>query len=263
MVIFKHELKINLKNFIIWVVSMSVICGGCLLLFSSMKDAMGEIADSYANMGAFTEAFGMDKLSMATMDGFFSVEVGNMFSIGATMFAALIGIGILSKEEGMHTAEFLATLPISRGRIVIQKMLSLLTMVLGFDVICYVVFIMVIGIVGEKADIASITIYMLVQFVMHVEVALVTFFISASTKKNQFGIGLGLALILFMLDIVSRITDKVEFLKVFTPFYYSNASDIISNEGVKEPILVIVGVIIAIAAGVGAYVMYNKKDIAS
>lgn len=263
MTLLKHELKINFKTFLIWVISVSVLCGGCLMLFDSMKGAMEEMAQSYADMGAFTQAFGMDKLSIATMDGFFSVEVGTMFAIGAAMFSALMGIGMLSKEEGAHTAEFLNTLPIKRSNIVIQKLLSLLIIIGAFDLICYGVFCGSIAIVGEKADLLSIFIYILAQFVMHIQIALLCFAISAFTKKNQFGIGLGLAMVLYMLDIISRITDKVDFLKFFTPFYYANSSDIMSNQGIKEPMLLCIGIVISVFCAALAYMIYTKKDIAS
>ena len=71
--------------------------------------------DAFANMGAFSQAFGMDKMSFADAIGYYSMEVGAMLSMGGGMFAAIVGIGMLAKEEGGHVTEFIYVTPNSRN----------------------------------------------------------------------------------------------------------------------------------------------------
>ena len=103
--------------------------------------------------------------------------------------------------------------------------------------------------------------YMLVQYVMHLQIAGICFAISSIYRQNQFGIGLGLALVLYMLDIMSRISDSMKFLKYITPFYYSNATDVIGNAGNIDGILVGIGCAVTVGCVALAYVIYGKKDL--
>ena len=78
-----------------------------------------------SNMGSFSDAFGMNNLSFAHFTDYFSIECGNVMGLGGAVFAAITGVLMLSKEEKEHTAEFLFTHPLSRSRIVLEKLLAL------------------------------------------------------------------------------------------------------------------------------------------
>ena len=93
---------------------------------------MAAMAESFANMGSFSTAFGMDTISIATMEGFFSAEIGTMYALGAAMFSALLGISMLSKEEAEHTSEFLNTLPLGRMKIITSKLMAIIFLITLF-----------------------------------------------------------------------------------------------------------------------------------
>ena len=119
MTLFKHELKMNLKTLLIWAGCIGFTCCGCLLLFEGFADTMDEVAEAYSQMGSFSAALGLDRLSIGTMEGFYATEIGLIFAIGGAMFAAMTGAVMLSKEEEGHTAEFLYTLPFRREYILV------------------------------------------------------------------------------------------------------------------------------------------------
>ena len=98
MTLYKHEMKLNLKSLIIWTLCVGGLCFGCILLYTSLEDSLQGIADVYSNMGAMSTALGMDKMSLATLTGFYATEVGMMHGLGGAMFAAILGTGMLSKE---------------------------------------------------------------------------------------------------------------------------------------------------------------------
>ena len=121
MTLLKHELRAYSKTLIIWMMCVGICCFSCLLLFESLEDSMGEMADMFSAMGGFSVALGMDKVNIGTIEGFYATEVALIFALGGGMFAALTGAGILSKEEEGHTADFLYTLPFGRSQIVLWK----------------------------------------------------------------------------------------------------------------------------------------------
>lgn len=112
MILYKHEMKMNRKSLCIWTLSVGLLCFGCILLYTSLEDSIQGIADSFSDMGAMSAALGMDKMSLATLKGYYATEIAMMHSLGGAMFAAILGTGLLAKEESGHTAEFLMQLEV-------------------------------------------------------------------------------------------------------------------------------------------------------
>ena len=126
MTIFKHELKQGRNSLIIWTASVSFLILVCVLMFPQMKGEMEDVGEMFSSMGSFTQAFGMDQLNFGTLIGFYGIECGNILGLGGAFFAALCAVSMLAKEEKEHTAEFLLTHPVSRGRVVTEKFASII-----------------------------------------------------------------------------------------------------------------------------------------
>ena len=134
--LFKYELKSSIKSFLIWTLVVGGMGFFCLILFKSMESQMAGMAENFASMGSFSDAFGMNVLSIATAKGFFATEIGTIHALGASLFAASVATVILSKEEDSHTAEFTYTLPITRAKVVVIKAITVVTELFLFTAIC-------------------------------------------------------------------------------------------------------------------------------
>lgn len=258
----RHEMKMNSKTFYLW----SLIIGGCIfcfmLIFPSMADQMKAMSDVYSDMGGFSAAFGLDQINFGTPMGFYGIEAGSMLSIGGGMFGALIGISMLSKEEGNHTSEFIFTMPLTRKEIVIYKGITMLLLIFLFDLVCVAMGTVSFLIIGEDMEVKKFCLYHLAQSMMHIEIGMVCFGISAFLKKNSIGIGFGVAIILYFLQMFVNISDKVEFLKYITPYYYADAANIFPSQEI-DIVLLGIGIatgIIIMTIGVGKYI---NKDLAA
>ena len=251
----------NFKNLIIWLFCVSGMCLCCILLFSSMEESMGAMAETMASMGAFASAFGMDRLSIATLEGFYTAEVGTIHTLGGSMFAALLGIGLLSKEEEGHTGDFLHTLPISRKEVVGAKYMTLVTGVTIFNVLSVALYLLGIVILGEEIALSEFFLYHGMQWFLHLEIGTVCYLISACNRKNKLGIGLGLTFLFYVWDLLGRVIPDLKETLFLTPFSYANASDIFSTGEIEWKAFV-VGAIVLAGAIVGAFTVYNKKDLA-
>ena len=71
MTLYKHELKMNLTSFLIWLAGVLAMSAGCIFLFPLIDESMADMSDAFASMGGFSAAFGMDKLPITTLEGFF------------------------------------------------------------------------------------------------------------------------------------------------------------------------------------------------
>lgn len=212
MTIYIKELKQDLKAFCIWTASIAFMMLVCIMMFPEMKGEMDSVSDVFANMGGFTAAFGMDKLSFGELMGFYGIECGNIIGLGGGFFAALVGISALSKEEKERTAEFLFTHPISRFSIIIQKMLSVLTQVVMLNVIVVAVSCVSAAVIGEEYQMKEFLYLHLAYLIMQLEIACICFGISAFIKRGSIGIGLGLALGFYFMNIVCNISENAVFL---------------------------------------------------
>ena len=200
------------------------------------------------------------KMSLATLTGFYATEVAMMHGLGGAMFAAILGTGMLSKEEAGHTSEFLNTFPIGRTRIVVEKYVALISNILLFNLVCTAMYVMGFVMVGEELMGKEMALYHLAQLLMQAEVATVCFMISAFSKKNLMGAGLGIAILMFAADMMCRIIPAIENVKYVTPFYYSNGADIFTS-GKIDCVMPGIGIGIIVMAFVAAYVRYERKDL--
>ncbi|MBC8060531.1 MAG: ABC transporter permease subunit [Clostridiaceae bacterium] len=262
MTIVKHELKMNLKSLLIWSITIGIMAFAFMLMFPLLKDSLKGMEDQIKSMKEFSAAFDLDKLSVYTPMGYYGTQVGYILSLGGSMFAALLGTGMLSKEEGGHTAEFLLSTPISRGNVVLQKMWAMLITIILFE-LAYIILILISFIlIGEPIAGKEFWLYHVAQFCMHLEIACICFCISAFLKKASIGLGLALSLSLYFLDIIEKTISKLEVLKYITPFTYAGAGDIMTNGRIQGDLLLI-GITVSILCVTISYVKYVKKDIAA
>ena len=260
MILYKHEMKMNAKNLLIWTLSVGLICFGCILLYTSLEESIQGIADSFSDLGAMSAALGMDKMNVATLRGYYATEIAMMHSLGGAMFAAILGTSFLAKEESGHTAEFLCVLPLDRSRIVLGKYLALVSNIIVLNLCCVVLYVLGFVMMGETVEGKEMALYHLAAFLMQLEVGTVCFFLSACVKKNIMGAGLGLTLVLFAADMMCRIVPAIEDLKYITPFYYANAADIFTD-GAINGVMAVVGLGVLAASYAAAAWVYCRKDI--
>ena len=179
MTVFLHELRQNRVALIIWSCAISFMLGVCVIIYPEMSTQMGDISAMFADMGAFSDAFGMDQLNFGEFMGYFGIECGNVLGLGGALFAAIVGASALAKEERGHTAEFLLTHPISRRRIISEKLLASLTQVCILNAITIAVCCVCILIVNVEADAATLALLFLAYLILQLEIVAVTFGFSA------------------------------------------------------------------------------------
>lgn len=260
MTLVKHELRQGKISFLIWMAAIGFLLATCVFLFPEMKGQMEGVNDIFASMGSFTEAFGMDRLNFGTLVGFYSVECGNILGLGGAFYASLCAVGMLSKEEKDKTAEFLLTHPVSRGRVITEKLAAVLIQITAMNLIIYALAVGSIAAVGETIPWKEISLMHLAYYLLQIELAGICFGISAYLRKGSAGVGLGIAAMMYFLNLIANITETAEFLKYITPFGYCEGADIVSNGGL-DGAMVAVGMIIGIGGIVIAYLKYMKKDI--
>lgn len=260
MTLVKHELRQGKLSFFIWTASIGFLLAICVFLFPEMKGQMESVNDMFGSMGSFTEAFGMDRLNFGTLIGFYAVECGNILGLGGAFYASLCAVGMLSKEEKDKTAEFLLTHPVSRKRIVSEKLIAVFLLITAMNIVIYALAAGSIAAVGEEIPWKELSLLHLAYYLLQMELAGICFGISAFLRKGSAGVGLGIAAMMYFLNLIANIADAAEFLKYITPFGYCEGADIVTN-GRLDGAMVAVGIVMGVGGVIIAYLKYTKKDI--
>lgn len=260
MTIAKHELKQGKTSFLIWTAAIGFLLMVCVFLFPEMKGQMESISDTFASMGSFTAAFGMDRLNFGTLIGFYAIECGNILGLGGAFYAVLCAVGILAKEEKDKTAEFLLVHPVSRIRIITEKLIAVFIQITALNLIIYAVSVGSMTMIGEEIPWKEVNLLHLAYYLLQIELSGICFGISAFLRKGSMGVGLGIATMMYFLNLIANITESAEFLKYITPFGYCEGADIVSN-GKLDGTMVTIGIVMGIIGITVAYLHYTRKDI--
>ena len=260
MTVFFHELKRDRVKLIVWTAAIAFMLLISIVIYPQMTSQMNEMGDMFSEMGGFSEAFNMDKVNFGEFRGYFAVECGNVLGLGGAFFAALLGITALAKEERERTAEFLLTHPISRTSIVAQKLAAVIAEILILNIVVAAGATIATLAIGQEIDAKLFAQVFCGYLLMQIEIACVTFGVSAFIRGNGIGIGLGLAFLLYFMSIIANLTDDAEFLRYITPFSYADGTAIVSSGAIEIKYL-IPGLVFAAIGAAAAFIKYNNKDI--
>ncbi|MDO4307154.1 MAG: ABC transporter permease subunit [Eubacteriales bacterium] len=261
MTILFHELRRGRAAFVVWTGVIAFMIIICMALFPEMKEQMAGVNALFANMGSFTAAFGMDQVSFGEVMGFYAIECGNILGLGGAFYAALLGISALAKEEKEHTAEFLLAHPIARFSVIMQKLSAVFVQLLVMNLLIAAVAAVSFQMIGESMKTEEFLLLHGAFLVMQIEIAGICFGISAYIRSSGLGIGLGLAAVMYFLNIIANISDQADILRYVTPFAYAEASDIVAECNIDGRLMGL-GILYMAAALTAGVVYYRKKDIA-
>lgn len=140
------------------------------------------------------------------------------------------------------------------------KLTSVLFQLLILNVIVFLLSVGSISLIGEEILWKEICLLHLAYFLIQIELAGICFGISAFLRRSGLGIGLGIATMMYFLNIIANISDQAKFLKYITPFGYANGADIVENGSLNTG-MVLTGMLFAVIGILTAYWKYSRKDI--
>ncbi len=258
--VFVREWRAGWKAMLIWAASVGVFMVSVMAMYPMFEKEMGQMLGLFSNLGVFTTMFGLDKINMATPMGFFGLEGGVVLSIAGGLFAAMTGIALVAKEEGRRTAEFLFAQPLGRVPALLGKLLSLIAMVLVFNLVVTLFAMLSFAVAGGslEMDLARL---MVSQTLMHVQVGLLCFGISCYLKGDSVGLGIGIMLLMYVLSLFINISKALQPLRFVTPFYYADYANVAGGQ-LKWAEIAAGYALAALVATLGI-LHYRSKDLAS
>lgn len=260
MTLLKHELRMGSKALAIWTAAIGGFIACCIFLFPEMAGQMKMVSNIFASMGAFTAAFGMDRLNFGTLTGFYAIECGNILGVGGALFAAMLASNLLCKEEKDHTAEFLLAHPITRSRVVAEKLGAMVLQTLALNFIVFILAIASVAAIGYDIPWKELGLLHLANLLVQLELEGICFGISAFLRRGGLGIGMGITICLYFLNLIANLSKNLKFLKYITPFGYAEGADVLSD-GCLNLRYLAVGIVFTVLGICAAFWQYRRKDI--
>ena len=266
---FKFELKRLLKTTFIW----SIVCSLLVILFmaifpsmadSGMQDIVGAKLDAIPE--AMLQTFNIEAAMDFSNVKDYMAYVLQYMEMAAGIFGAILGVSALSSEESNGTIEFLYSKPISRVKVVTNKLLA--------TAISLYIFIMIIAIVTtgmamivkpEDIEFISLlmdikTIYIGTSLIGYMYMA-IGFLISVIIKpnKNTTAVALGVFFITYIIGIFAKLKDTFEMFLYLSPYDYFLPSELLNNG--FDLVYTSIGIALIIVPIVITYIIYRKKDL--
>jgi len=261
--IFFIEIKQNIKSLIIWSVGIIFLVVSGMVKFSSFASSSQTANELMSSFPKTVQAiFGISGFDLSKAIGFYGI-LFLYIAIMAGINAAMLGSGILSKEEQYRTTEFIFVKPVTRNRVITAKLFAGI-----FSLI-------ILNIVTLAASLAMLSTYALDSSSLKIVATLVvalfilqllfffigTFFASISkSPKTTAALSASTVLLGYFIYVAVGLSDKFDFLKYLSPFLYFDARYIIANSSISLLYLLISFTIIAITLA-STYFFYGRRDL--
>jgi ABC-2 type transport system permease protein len=258
-----RELKSNRRSLIIWGSALALLSFLMMAIYPSFADEAAKMEELFSLYPeGFMKAFGMDRLSLADAMGWFALEAYLMTMLFGSMFAVILSSSMLAKEEEEKTIEFLLAKPVTRNHIVTSKLVAFIGYLLLFNIGIGVVSFIGFELFADEYSRMELVRLVVAPFLAHLSFASLGFFLSLffTRKKSSYSVGIGLVLLVYFLNVMASLTEKVQFLRYASPFYYMDAADIIVDGGINPLHTLILLTVSALAIG-ATDLLYNRRDI--
>lgn len=258
-----RELKAHRKSLIIW----SVI--SALFMYLSMAKYTALAADAQASQdlmkalpSSMQAIFGMTGLDLTTITGYYGICF-IFIAVMLAIHAGMLGAEIIAKEEVDKTAEFLYVKPISRARVLTEKLLAGLLLITILFVVTYATTFHSIALVNNGV----VPLKELGIFSAALAIIQVTFYslgILAATALNKpkraAVLTSGVVLIAYIAYVLQGLSPDFNWLKNISPFAFFNAQDILSSLQINNGYALVCGAVTLVAITYG-YVAYLRRDL--
>lgn len=263
--LFLKEIRRNAFSLMIWMIVITLLIVLTMSVYSTFMENQSKVAGmlSLIPKGALQFKGISNFNDLLSVLGFYSVNNIIYMMVLGSIFAIVLSSNILLKEEYDKTGEYLLTRPLTRSEIFMSKLavislnvflLNLVTSLAGF--ICMEL------VKKGPFSIRAFLILSLYTFLLNILFGAIGLFISTLIKRAKpiTTFSIGLVLIFYFINTVSKITESVSKIGYLSPFRFANVDAI--NPAYKLDfwhLAYFVGIALLLTSL--SYRIYSRKDI--
>ena len=260
----KRELKVNLRGFIIWTGTVLVLLLLIYLVYPSIvSDGKGNKVNEMleAFPPELLKAFNMDIAGLDTAFGWLKSEGFIFLYLIIGIYSCLLGSNIVLKEESEKTIEYLASLPITRRRVVADKIIVSMIYILSMIVILGAFNIVALNI-SESPDNKQLLLLSITPVFPSIVLFALGLFISTFTHKTKkmLGISIGMVFAAYIFNVISEMGKSVEGFKYLSAFTLADSRRVITQTELN-PACAVISLVLFVVLLALAFVRYQKKEL--
>jgi ABC-2 type transport system permease protein len=262
MSVFRRELKAYRNSTIIWTVALSLLVVTFLSLFPSFSNDVEVTKKILENLPpVVSSAIGISAQNFFNIYGFLSYLFTFVMLVGSVQ-AMNIGVGILSKEESSKTADFLLTKPISRSKVITNKLFAAFILLIITNIVfCSVALMMAVLVSIDSFDITTFLLVSAKLVLVQIIFLSLGFLLSVIIPKIKSTITVSLPVVFgfFIAGTVGEIL-RLDYIKYISPFKLYDSEYIISHNAYDIKLLLFEAVFVIVMTA-ASYIIFIKKDI--
>ena len=241
------------KSTFFWSLALFLITFMVVALFDSVAK---QYADVFTEIPAGFEAIVGQVGSFSTAEGWLGVE---LFSMVLPVSLAIIGIGagasMIGREEKSGTLELLLASPVSRRRIMLEKVgaIAIQLAIVSLSVLAGVVSAM--ALFPFEISLLNVLYSLLSGWLLGILFAALTLAIQSVTHSRgvALGAGSGVLLVAYFANTLAPMVKDFENIKLVSPFYYYEGQDVLINGlSIGNVMVLVVAAVVLLAIGLVA-----------
>ena len=261
--IYRHEFRTRLKSVVIWSMSLAALALIYFSIFPGFADQAALMKEALAKFPpALLAAFGMDKMDLSSVLGFYSL-IFLFTQLCLAIQAGNYGFGLVSIEESELTADFLLSKPVSRRQILTSKLLAALTSLTITNLVVWVSSFAAILLLRGSREVDWSTLLLLLLSIVIFQLfflsigLIVSLLVKRVRSVTPYSLGLGFGA--YVLSAFSGLLGEVA-LELITPFKHLDAAAIV-QQGAYDTPLVLLNAAVSLVALAASYWLYIRRDI--
>lgn len=247
----------------IWCVAMVALLSMGMYEFNAFSNSDTEMMQEMTTTipESLQVVFGMNGADLSTASGYYSILYFYFLLMGA-IYAGMLGAKVITKEEMDKTSEFLFVKPISRSRILTNKISAGIVCLAVFNLVLLLSTSLFFYVLESSVPIEEL-ISLNISFLIFQLIFFTLGMFIPSIGKSMKGAGAKIAIIIFicyMFNVVWQLNENLEFIKYLTPFAYFPINEIIEGNSF-DIAYVIISIAIIFICTAYTYIKFNKKDL--
>lgn len=259
--IFTFEVRRNLKIYSIWTFVWILIILGLLPFYDTFSSGSTDFGEIFQQLpDAFKVAFNINENTLSSITGYINTEMIEILILSASIFGVFVGVRSIGKEISNKSIHFLISKPVGRNSLYYAKFFNHLTLTIISNSIIFLFLSLSVQIFTD-----STVPYEYINWAFIIISLYQLFYLSLGFTLGvliddgpAIGVGVLIVVATFMINIISKLSSDMQFLRFITPYNYLELTPLLNGEQIstdEKQFIFFVSVIILI---VGAMIFYRK-----
>jgi ABC-2 type transport system permease protein len=248
-----------------WTVGLIAMTALMVAAYPSVRDNpdLNKMVEDYPD--AFKAFLGLgETVDYTSPAGYLNSELFS-FVVPLLLLIAAIGAGARATagEEERGTLDLLLANPISRRRLVLEKLAALCVEIVVLAVVLWLALIVGAGAVGMHISAAHLAAAIVAAALLASAFGAIALFLGALLGRRGAAVGIAAAgaVAAYLLSSLAELVTFLKPLRVASPFYHYAANDALRAGLAPEHLAVLIALVVV--AALGAIVAFERRDLAT